>query len=98
MISAHIYGTSTDICYEVAKLGFYARSRKTSENYRALDIHCYGAMVTEMGVYLIKDENRATSVYEIPATEYRYVSIENYDSAKDRSKREISQLIEEMGV
>lgn len=97
-VCVHVFGTNTDICYEVAKMGFYARSRKTSESYRALDISCYGAMVTEEGVYLIKDENKATSVYEISARDYRYVYIENYNSAKDRGKRIISQLMEEMEV
>lgn len=97
-VSVHIYGTNTDVCYDVAKLGFYARSRKTSESYRALDVHCYGGMVTEEGVFLIKDGSKFSSVYKIPATEYRYVSIENYDSAKDRNKRELSQLMEEMEV
>ena len=96
-VSVHIYGTNIDICYEVARLGFYARSRKTSEPYRALDVQCYGGMVTEEGVFLIKDGTNSSSVLKIPASEYRYVCIENYDSAKDRNKREISQLMEEMG-
>lgn len=95
-VVVHIYGTNTDICYEVTKLRFHAKSRKTSETSRALDIHCYGAMMTEDGVYLLKDGINATSVYRIPATDYRYVCIENYDSAKDKNKRELSQLIQEM--
>lgn len=97
-VCVHIFGTNTDICYDVAKMGFFAKSRKTSERYRAIDIECYGAMITGEGVYLIKDENKAASVYEISARDYRYAYIENYNSAKDRDKKIISQLMEEMEV
>ena len=91
-----IYGTNTDTCYEVAKSGFHAKSRKTSESYRALEIYCYGAMMTRKGVFLIKDEMKITSVYKIPASEYRYACIENYTSEMFRNKRELSQLMEEI--
>lgn len=91
-----IYGTNTDICYEVAKLGFHAHSRKTSEQYRALEIYCYGAMMSEEGVFLLKDEIKLTSVYKIPASEYRYACIENYTSKMFQNKRELSQLMEEI--
>lgn len=90
-----IYGTNTDVCYEIAKSEFNAQSRKTSESYRSLLIYCYGAMMTEEGVFLIKDECKTTSVYKIPANEYRYACIENYTSKMFQNKREISQLMEE---
>lgn len=91
-----IYGTNTDVCYEVTKLGFHAHSRKTSEPYRALEIFCYGAMMTEEGVFIIKDETKIASVYKIPASEYRYACIENYGSKLFKNKRELSQLMEEI--
>lgn len=91
-----IYGTNTDVCYEIAKSGIHVKSRKTSESYRALEIYCYGAMMTEEGVFLIKDESKISSVYKIPASEYRYACIENYPSEMFRNKREVSQIMEEI--
>ena len=91
-----IYGTNTDVCYELAKAEFIVRSRKTSENCRAVVIRCYGAMMTSEGLFLLKDGIKTTSVYKIPATEYRYACIENYASKMFENKRELSQLMEEI--
>ena len=91
-----IYGTNTDVCYEVANLGFHCHSKKTSAVYRLLEIHCCAALMSEEGVFLIKDESKITSVHKIPASEYRYACIENYTSALFQNKRELSQLIEEI--